>query len=80
LREKDIPYINEEFAALHPLEPDQHLLFETGVQFEIQQDFRWVNQIAYADSEGTDLVLSDWIPYTTSKDRTERRQRWLTTN
>jgi hypothetical protein len=50
LREKDIPYINEEFAALYPLEPDQYLQFETGVQFEIHQDFRWVNQIAYVDS------------------------------
>jgi hypothetical protein len=28
----------------------------------------------------TDLVLSDWIPYTTGKKWTERRQRWLTNN
>lgn len=50
LREANIPYINDEFKFLSPLEPQDHLVFQTGVQFEIQQDLRWVNQIDYVDS------------------------------
>lgn len=51
LQDADIPYINTEFAALSELEPHQQLRFETGVQFEIKQDLRWVNEIAYVDSD-----------------------------
>ena len=50
LQEADIPYINDEFKALSLLEPQNHLVFHTGVQFEIKQDLRWVNQIDYVDS------------------------------
>jgi len=50
LQEDDIPYINDEFKALSPLAPEDHLVFRTGIQLEIQQDLRWVNQIAYVDS------------------------------
>jgi hypothetical protein len=58
LQDADIPYINTEFAALSPLEPGQHLRFETGVQHEIQQDLRWVKDIAYVDSENIEHMLS----------------------
>ena len=58
LQDADIPYINTEFAALSPLEPSQHLRFETGVQHEIQQDLRWVKDIAYVDSENIEHMLS----------------------
>lgn len=50
LQETGIPYINDEFKFLSPLEPQDHLVFHTGVQFEIKQDLRWVNQIDYVDS------------------------------
>ncbi len=53
LQDTDIPYINTEFATLSALEPHQHVRFETGVQFEIKQDLRWVNDIAYVDSDNT---------------------------
>jgi hypothetical protein len=52
LQDADIPYINDEFEFLSPLEPQDHVVFHTGVQREIQQDLRWVNQIAYADAGG----------------------------
>ena len=51
LQDADIPYINTEFAALSALEPSQHVRLETGVQFAVKQDLRWVNDIAYVDSE-----------------------------
>lgn len=51
LQEGSIPYINDEFKALSKLEPGNHLRFETGVQWEIKQDLRWVNEIAYVDTE-----------------------------
>jgi len=51
LQEDDIPYINEEFKVLSKLAPEDHLVFRTGVQLEIKQDLRWVNQIAYVDSK-----------------------------
>ena len=51
LQDADIPYINTEFAALSALDPSQHVRFETGVQFAVKQDLRWVNDIAYVDSE-----------------------------
>ena len=42
LQKADILYINDEFKALSLLEPQNHLVFHTGVQFEIKQDLRWV--------------------------------------
>jgi len=58
LQDADIPYINTEFAVLSELEPRQHVRFETGVQFEIQQDLRWVNDIAYVDADNTQHAVS----------------------
>ncbi len=58
LQEDDIPYINDEFKSLSLLAPEDHLLFRTGIQLEIQQDFRWVNQIAYVDSQGQEHSVS----------------------
>jgi len=52
LQDADIPYINDEFKFLSALEPQDHIVFRTGVQREIQQDLRWVNQIAYEDAGG----------------------------
>lgn len=53
LQEGSIPYINAEFKALRPLEPEQHLQFHTGPQHQIRQDYRWSNDISYVDSKGT---------------------------
>jgi hypothetical protein len=52
LREDDIPYLNDEFRALSWLAPEDHLVYRTGVQLEIKQDLRWVNEIAYVDASG----------------------------
>jgi hypothetical protein len=58
LQDADIPYINTEFTVLSELEPRQYVRFETGVQFEIKQDLRWVNDIAYVDSDNTEHAVS----------------------
>jgi len=51
LQEDDWPSVQPEFAALIQLAPDNRLRYFTGRQAEIQQDVRWVNDIAYVDSE-----------------------------
>jgi hypothetical protein len=58
LQEDDLPFVNEEFALLSQLPPETHLVFHTGVQLEIRQDLRWVNQIAYVDSKQNEHSLS----------------------
>ncbi len=50
-KEDDIPSIHEEFNALLSLAPENHLTFHTGPQNEIQQDYAWINDIAYVDSQ-----------------------------
>jgi hypothetical protein len=50
-KEGDIPFVRQEFEALLPLTPENYLTFFTGVQGEIRQDYRWINDISYTDSE-----------------------------
>ena len=82
LQEADIPYINSEFAVLSELEPSQHLRFETGVQFAIKQDLRWVNDIAYVDSDNTEHTVAviqclETKPTKEQPDKTTRF-KWVT--
>ena len=58
LQEKDLPTVHQEFDALQKLSPGNHLHFHTGPRSEIQQDFRWVNEISYMDSEHTEHTVS----------------------
>ncbi|HBY98749.1 MAG TPA: hypothetical protein DEP84_33180 [Chloroflexi bacterium] len=51
LQQDDIPYLNQEFAALWPLASENSLRLHTGPQNEIQQDYRWVNDITSVDSK-----------------------------
>jgi hypothetical protein len=82
LQEDDLPSVNQEFAALSQLAPENHCLFRTGIQSEIVQDFRWVNQIAYCDSQHNEHCVAviqcletrpaaDQAPHTT-------RFKWIT--
>jgi len=82
LQDADIPYINTEFAALSALEPSQHVCFETGVQFAVKQDLRWVNAIAYVDSDRGEHSVSV-IQCVETKPRPEQpdqstRFKWVT--
>jgi len=58
LQEDDLPSVQQEFAALTTLAPENHLCFHTGRQAEIHQDFRWANDIAYVDSERHEHTVS----------------------
>ena len=58
LQEDDLPSVHEEFELLMPLAPENHLRFRTGVQREIQQDFRWMNDVSYVDTERREHILS----------------------
>ena len=50
-KDEDIPYIRQEFEALLPLTPENHLTFLTGPQGKTRQEYRWINDISYTDSE-----------------------------
>ena len=58
LREDDLPSVNEEFEALLPLAPENHLCFHTGPQNKTQQDYSWINDIDYVDSKGKEHILA----------------------
>lgn len=56
-KEKDIPYIHQEFEALVPLAPENYLGVRTGPQREIKQDYRWINDISYVDSKNDEHTV-----------------------
>jgi len=58
LKDEDLPSVNEEFEALSKLQPENRLIWRTGKQAQIKQAFRWVADIAYADSEKKEHTLS----------------------
>ena len=58
LQEGCIPYIDEEFKSLLPLAPDNHLRFHTGPQNKVRQDYSWINDISYVDSEGDEHTVA----------------------
>jgi hypothetical protein len=82
LQEDDLPSVNEEFEVLSTLSPENHLLFHSGVQLEIQQDLRWVNQIAYVDSKQKEHSVSVIECLETKldsdKQRGTTRFKWIT--
>lgn len=82
LQEDDLPFVNEEFQALLPLAPENHLRFHTGPQNKTQQDYRWINDISYVDSkrkEHTLAVVECLESKPDSKDqRKTTRFKWIT--
>ena len=58
LKDKDLPSVNGEFEALLKLCPENHLDFHTGQKAEISQQFHWVNEISYQDSNKQDHTVS----------------------
>jgi len=53
-----IPYIDEEFESFLSLAPENHLQVHTGPQNEIRQDYNWINDISYVDSEGNEHTVA----------------------
>ena len=58
LKEDDLSSVHEEFEALMPLAAENHLHFYPSVQPETRQDFRWMNDISYVDSEKREHIIS----------------------
>lgn len=58
LKDRDLPTVNEEFEALSKLAPEQALRWVTGRHQEIHQEYRWVNDIAYVDSDQREHTVS----------------------
>lgn len=58
LKDKDLPWVNEEFASLCLLQPENRLTWITGKHKEIRQAFRWVEDICYTDSAHREHCLS----------------------
>jgi hypothetical protein len=50
-KDGDIPFVHKEFESLLPLTPENHSTFLTGPQGKTRQEYRWINDISYTDSE-----------------------------
>lgn len=82
-KEKSIPYIQEEFEALLPLAPENHLRTRVGTQRRIKRDYRWINDISYVDSENNEhtvgmLECLEDKPDADDGKRKSKRFRWIT--
>lgn len=58
LREDDLPSVQAEFNALLDYSPKNHLRFRPADQYKTVQDFDWVNDIQYVDSENNPHTVS----------------------
>jgi len=81
-KEKSIPYIQEEFEALLPLTLENHLRARLGPQRKIKQDYHWMNDICYVDSDQNEhtvgvLECLEEKPNSDGQPRTTRF-RWIT--
>ena len=50
-KDGDIPFVHKEFESLLPLTPENHFTFLTGPQSKTRQEYHWINDISYTDSE-----------------------------
>jgi len=83
LKDDDLPSVNEEFGALSPLQPENRLAWWTGKEVApIKQTFRWVEDIAYVDSEKKQHTLSVIECLETKPDKDGQRKttkfKWVT--
>jgi hypothetical protein len=83
-KDGDIPFIHKEFESLLPLTPENHFTFLSGPQGKARQEYRWINDIAYTDSEKKkhtvgvlECVESGPDPKEPSQTKTTRF-RWIT--
>jgi len=58
LKDKDLPAINEEFDSLTKLQMEHQCTALTGKNREIKQTFRWVDDIAYVDTQKREHIIS----------------------
>jgi hypothetical protein len=58
LKDKQLPSVNSEFVALSKLQPENQLSWRTGKTSEIRQQFRWVDDISYRDTDSREHIVS----------------------
>jgi hypothetical protein len=82
LQEGDLPTVQEEFQALLRLAPENHLRFLPADTPNVQQDLRWVNDIAYGDTERREHTVSVLECLETAPDEQGQLQttrfKWIT--
>jgi hypothetical protein len=82
LQEGDLPSVQEEFNARLNDVPENHLHFRPADQYQTRQDFHWVNDIAYVDSEHQEHTLAVIRCLETKPDaqgaRHTTRFKWIT--
>lgn len=57
LKDKDLPSVNEEFETLVSLTPENRCTFITGKDRDVRQEFRWVEDISYTDTNHKEHCL-----------------------
>jgi hypothetical protein len=82
LKDNDIPSVNSEFEALARLQPENRLLCNTGKKAEVKQQFKWVDDILYIDSNSKEHMLSVVECHETKSGKFERTEtktfKWVT--
>jgi len=58
LQENDLSFVQEQFNGLLDAFPENHLRFRPSDQYKTAQDFDWVNDIEYVDSENNAHTVS----------------------
>jgi len=82
LKDNDLPSVHEEFDALVELQSENRHTVRTGKDGAVQQRYRWVDDIAYGDSQGRHHTLSvvECIETRPGKDANPRvrKHMWVT--
>jgi hypothetical protein len=58
LQENDLPFVQEQFNGLLDTFPENHVRFRPSDQYKTTQDFDWVNDIEYVDSENNAHIIA----------------------
>ena len=58
LQESDLPSVQEQFNPLLDCFPENHISYRPSDQYKIVQDFDWINDIEYVDSENIEHIVS----------------------
>lgn len=82
LQEDDLPSVQQQFHALLDAFPENHLRFRPADQYKTTQDFDWINDIEYVDSENHAHTVSVIRCLETKPDTKEElkttRFKWIT--
>jgi hypothetical protein len=82
LQDKDLPNVHRSYRTVLPHVPENHKRLLLGTQRETVQDYRWVKQIAYEDSQDRLHNLNLIVCRETKPHRRKKRStttfKWLT--